>query len=305
MKVLRMFGAAMMAVVLSSGMVSCGDDDEVIVLDPEIKKTIVDEVLTLSKDVALEDAKFITTPKEVSIPKGPLKKIVFCEEEAILYVADATRAIVDGKNVFVCEYTMDGTNLIIENDELGTITVSMTGIMEVMIDKDSYPCEVVTLPAAATPTAVGLCRTWKNPTYQAAIFFDQLPIYGVNEHKTYTEVKPLIEDVLDKILAQDSNLRDRSFQLLSSDIESVNFMTNGKVYLKFADGKVEESDWEWISEADGKIKTVVDGKDVVIDVRFEAGEPNKAHFVIDANCAGIDGLGVHSLSGRIIANTID
>lgn len=312
MKTLRFFGAALMAVTLSFGMTSCGsdDDDNGIVLDPTIKATIADVVekypaVELGKLVSvLPDGAFTVSIKDA---KAAITKIVVDDTKAIVYKSE-TKAVVDGENVFVCQYKLEGDKIVISCPELeANITVSMDDAADILINDDPFKAELAKAPAAATPNEVSICRTWKNPGYTAGVWFDKLPIYGVQaaEQKEVKEIKVLAKSVMDKLIAKDSKLYDDGFKILSSDIESVTFLTNNVVYVVYTNGKVEESTWKWTNQANGELSTVIDGKDVALTARFQKGTPNKAYFVITANMEGVGGLGVHTLTGRLVCNLND
>lgn len=310
MKKVFYLSAVLFAAPLTFGLTSCSvEDDSEIVLDDEIKPTIADEVLTKATDVKLQTVE--QTPAVVELAENaPVSKIVIGSDgNALLYMnAQAPRAIIDGTNVYTASYNVTAEGIVIVCEELGVnILVPADLANEVTIDNASYAIlGALQVPANATAAELNICRTWKNPVYTAGVFFDKLPIYGVSaaDKASVRSIQELASKVLDRIVAQDSDLRNEGFKLLSSDIESLTF-TSEKVYLRFTNGKVEESTWTWTDKNKGQLKTVVDGKDVVLEARFEEGTPNKAYFVIDANCEGVGGLGVHTLSGRLVCTMTD
>lgn len=310
MKKIYFLSAALFAAILSLGLTSCSvDDDEEIVLDNTIQTTIADEVLTKAADVTLQTVE--QTPAVVELAAdAPVSKIVIgTDGKAILYMnQQAPRAIVDGANVYTAEYEVTNEGIKIVCSELGVnILVPADLVGEITFDNNSYAIiGALQVPATASPAEHNICRTWSHPVYTAGVFFDKLPVYGASaaDKAGVNSIRELASKVLDRIVAQDSDLHDEGFKLLSSDIESLTF-TNEKVYLRFTNGNVEESTWTWTNQSKGQLKTVIDGKDVALEARFEGGTPNKAYFVIDANCEGVGGLGVHTLTGRLVCTMND
>lgn len=311
MKKIYFLSAALFAATFSLGLTSCSvEDDEEIVLDSTVKSTVVDDVMSKSTDNVIPAAK--QAPIEIKLASGaPISKIIIgSNAKAILYKsnAQAARAIVDGSNVYTGTYTITADGFVIACPELGAdILVPADLVSDIHIGDDAYAIASATeVPTSATATDLSICRTWSNPTYAAGVYFDKLPVYGVKaEDKAGVKsIKDLANAVVNRILAEDSSLRNEGFDILSSDIESLTF-TADKVYLRFENGRVEESTWAWNDKSKGQLKTVVDGKDVTLDARFESGTPNKAYFIIDANCEGVGGLGVHTLSGRLICTMTD
>lgn len=302
---------ALLAATMSLGFTSCSvEDDPEIVLDNTIKPTIIDDVLQKTATVTLPAV--ATTPAVVEIAAGaPVSKIVIGSDgKAIVFAtnAPAARAIVDGSNVFTGTYTITAEGFVIACPELGLdIIVPADLLSDIHIGDDAYAIvSSLQVPASASATELSICRTWTNPIYTAGVFFDKLPVYGVKaEDKAgVASIKDLAKNVLNRILAEDSNLRNEGFELLSSDIETLTF-THDRVYVRFENGRVEESTWSWTDQTKGQLSTVIDGKNVALDVRFETGSPNKAYFVVDANCEGVGGLGVHTISGRLVCTMTD
>lgn len=309
MKATRFFGAALFAVALCAGMVSCdNEDDPGIVLDPTIQPTVVDDVLAQpTVDIDADATRPVPTVVELEA-SAPVTKLVIGPREVIAYLAESTpaRGTTEASNVFHGTYTIGLSGFTFTVPGIGEITVPMDMIGSVLIGGLPYSIDAALATVPGTPGEVSLCRTWTNPTYRAGIYFDKLPIYGVSdtEKNGSRSIAELARTVLSRIIAEDSKFVNEGFKLLSSDIESLTFTSN-KVYLVFENGRVEESSWKWVDQAKGKLSTVIDGKDVVIETRFEKGTPNKGHFVIDANCEGIGGLGAHTISGRLVCSMND
>lgn len=309
MKVTRFFGAALCAVFLSLGMASCSnDDDKGIVLDDSVSPTVIDDILGKATGVGLGAIKCAPRVVELS-PAAPISKIVIGSEgEALLFMPES-KAVVSGSNFYMATYEITSSDIVIVSEELGLITIPLTDVVgaAATIDSETYKItKYMEIPKDATPTAVSIYRSWYAPTYTAGVFFDKLPIYGVTSADKVgkSKIETLKNEVLRRIIAKDSNLKDQGFKILTHDIACLT-VTAENFYVVYDNGDVESSTWKWLDQAKGKLQTVIDGKEVVIDVRFEKGNPNKAYFVIDANCEGIGGLGVHTISGRIICTMSD
>lgn len=302
------FYAALIASALSFGLVSCSvEDDPEIELDKTIKPTVIDDILAKPSAVTLPSTDQAPIEVELST-ESPVSKIVIgSDNKALLYKANVqARAIVGSTNVFTGEYTIEGDCFVIVCEELGlNIKVPMDFLDDVTINDVSYKIEeTLQIPTSATTADENICRTWTRPVYTAGVFFDKLPVYGVSDadKEEVADIKVLAKRIFDRIVAENSDLRDEGFDLLSSNIESLTFTAN-KVYLRFEDGRVEESTWEWTDLSKNLLKTVVDGKEVALEARFEA--PDKAYFIVTANCEGVGGLGVHTLSGALICKMVE
>lgn len=302
------FYAALFAAALSFGLTSCGvEDDPGIVLDDTIKPTVIDDIQKLPTNVTLPAAKQEPAVVEMS-EESPVSKILLgSDSKALVFTKSvAARAIVDGTNVYTGTYTITSEGYVVECPELGaSIIVPFDLVGDIQIGEDAYAIEEsLKVPDSATPAELSICRTWGNPSYTAGVFFDKLPVYGTKDEEkaSVQSIQVLAKKVLDRIVAQDSSLRDEGFKLLSSEIESLTF-TSQKVFVRFTDKRVEESVWSWTDQSKGQLKTVIDGKDVALEARFEA--PNKAYFIVTANCEGVGGLGVHTLSGKLICTMTD
>lgn len=308
-KTFRMIGAAMFAAVLCFGFASCGSDsdDDPIVLPDDIKPTVIDEALALPNeklpDVMKEGVQRII---ETTSATARLEKVVLVKGmEAIVYPKALTKAIND--NAIVCTYTIEGGYIVIDTKStLGEIKIPVEGAVEIVTSTGTEPAKEITLPAPSTDNAKSLCRPWGNTKFKAGVFFDKVPVWGANdsEKKDYNSIIDLKNAVVNKLI-KDSNLRDEGFKLLTNNLIAANFMSNNVVYFTYHNVQkntisVEESKWSWVDEAKGKLKTTLDNVEVNVDVRFQKGTPNKAVFIIDANLAGVGGLGVHTLSGRLV-----
>lgn len=311
MKTFRTLGTMLLAATLSLGAISCEDAENApIVLDPTIKPTVVDEVLAKMSD-KLDAHHGEVTPFIAFPDKGaPIRKIVIAEGgKAFLYSAPSeaiTRSIIS--DVITCEYKIvDGNIVINAGKEYGDITITSIGnAVKIAIESVIYAAEKEETPAPTTESAVNICRAWSKAKYSAGIYFDKLPIYGAidKEKVEVDDIRILKKSIMDKLVT-DTKLKDEGFKFLENNIVGINFLTNGKVYVTYSNDTVEESEWNWIDEAKGKLHTTIDGKEVDIDVRCEAGTPNTAYFIIDANLNGVGGIGKHTLSGRFVCKMTD
>lgn len=297
---------ALMAMLACFAFVSCNNnEDDPIELDPTIKKTVADEVMELSP-VELSKKSKTDTPIVIHFKNSdcPLEKIVILDTESLLYPKQ-TRAI--SSDVITCPYTIDGDVITIKSGSAyGDIVVKLGDVIEVTINDITYTADQESLPEPDSASEVGLCRCWTNAKYSAGIYFDKLPIYGANEAEKAekSDVRNLKDAIMNKLMAE-KGLKDEGFAFLNDNITGVNFLTNGIVYITYSSGRVEESAWKWIDEAKAKLNTTIDGVKVDVDVRFKSGTPNTAYFVIDANLQGVGGLGVHTLSGKLVCKMTD
>lgn len=301
--------AAFMAVALAFGFTSCSSsDDDPIDLPKDILPTITDNLLAMvSENLSAEESGVPSKVITLSDVKAPIEKLILSKSmKAILYKNPLTKAIND--NVIVCNYEIEGTNIIIKVDGY-TIKVSMTDMNNIIIDEQVFAVTTNTLPEPTAVNDINLCREWKDAKYTAAIKFDNLPVWGAKteEQTEFADVRELNRKVINKII-KDSSLKDEGFNMLRNNLVGVNFVNNGTVFFSYQDGKVEESTWKWVDASKGKLNTTLDGKNVNVDLRFkkgEAGKPNTAYFIIDANLAGVGGLGVHHLTGQLICKMTD
>lgn len=303
MKKRNVFYAAFVAVALALGFSSCSSsEDDPIVLPDEIKPTITDEILAMPLEVLGQP---VENDEEAvySITDAPIGKIVLAKgKKAMVYKNTTVRAIND--NIIICNYKVVGTDIVIEAAGY-TIKIGTGAVASVVIDEMVYSAKKQAIDAPAG-NEVSLCRAWGNAKYRAAVKFDQLPVYGAkaDEQVEVASIIDLNKKILNKLIS-DQGLKNEGFNLLRNNLTGVNFVNNGTVYFTYADGKIEESTWKWIDKTNGKLNTTLDGVNVNVVLRFKKGQPNTAYFVIDANLAGIGGLGVHTLSGQLICTMTD
>lgn len=300
----------MFATVLGVGFASCNDDDDApIVLPSEIKPTVIEEALATSSEV-LGDVDKDGVEKIISVGASSydVSEIILTKDKKALIKpksesaakAMTSRAIIS--NSIICDYTIDGSNIIINaGGSIGKITIPLANAAQIMIQSTLVNVTYVTLLPPATNNEKSLCRPWSNPSYTAGIFVDKIPVWGaqVSEKTGCRSIMELKNLIVEKLVV-DGKIKDEGFKLLSSDLVSVNFMTSGVVYFCFSNGTMEKSTWSWTNEAKGELKTTIDNREVNVAVRFKKGTPNTAIFVIDANTNGITGTGVHKLSGRLV-----
>ncbi|MBQ0049739.1 MAG: hypothetical protein KBT12_05855 [Bacteroidales bacterium] len=302
MKTFRFLGATFVAALLSFGFTSCNKDDAPIsgVVD---LPTYIDEVL--SKSTTVELGKPGIEPIAVEVKEHPLiKSILLDSHEKATLMLHETKAFIAQENIIEATYNVDAaTSIITINcDEFGTITLDMNSMAELVVDDEVYDIDATKVPADANTNEVSICRTWRNPTYTAGVFFDHVAIYGVSaeDKQGMDKIRTLADNVLDRLKSQNSNsFNPDEVKLLNSDIKSITF-TAKKVFLHYTNGKVESSEWQWINKDKGELKTVIDGKDVFLNARFEKGTPNKAYFLIDGNFHVTGNLGSHSITGMLI-----
>lgn len=312
------FYAAFVALAFVLGFSSCSNsEDDPIVIDPTVKTTITDLLLKeTSEDIGKPDPDFAVREWTVT-DDAPVEKVIISKsEKAIVYLskkaagAKGTRAAAINENVIVCDYTMEGSNIIIQAGG-HTIKVSIIDYASIIIDEIAHATNSDLLPAPTDVNEIALCREWKNAEYTASVYFDKLPIYGAKaEEQTFIkDVRELTKKVKDKLIKDGSNgLKDEGFDMLRNNLVGVNFLNNGTVYFSYQDGKVEESSWKWIDKSKGKLNTTLDGVNVNVDLRFKKGgegKVNNAFFIIDANLRGVGGLGVHDLNGQLICRMTD
>jgi len=306
MKTLRFICAATLAAIMSFSITSCGtkDDDEGIVLDPTIKKTVVDEVIEMPITNINEDERTVELAKITPIKEDcPIDKFVLLyDNNAFLFPKSGTRAFNSG--VISCTYTVQGKNIIIETGKsYGKVTIKLDAITQVYMNGETYEASKEDIPALTSVSEKNLCRTWKNAKYSAGIYFDKLPVYGAieSEKGEVDDVRILKNAIMQKLIKEEK-LKDEGFKFLNNSIKAVNFLADGYLYITYADDTVEESKWTWKDQSAAKLNTYIDGVNVDVDVRYKTGTPNEVYFVIDANLKGVGGLGQHTLSGRLICH---
>lgn len=319
MKKRNIFYAAFAALAFVLGFSSCSNsDDDPIVLDPTVKTTITDLLLAEKSDVLDKPLADFAVREWTVTDDAPIAKVIISKsEKAIVYLAKegvapakGTRAAAINEDVIVCDYTVEGSNIVV-NVAGHTIKVSLIDYANIIVDEVAHATTSELLPAPTDNNEIALCREWKNAKYTASVYFDKLPIYGAKaeEQVELADVRTLTKNVKDKLIKNGSNgLKDEGFDMLRNNLVGVNFLNNGTVYFSYQDGKVEESSWQWVDKAAGKLKTTLDGVAVNVVLRFKKGDEGKvntAFFIIDANLKGIGGLGVHDLNGQLICKMTD
>lgn len=318
MKKRNIFYAAFAALAFVLGFSSCSNsDDDPIVLDPTVKTTITDLLLAEKSDVLDKPLADFDVREWIVTDDAPIAKVIISKsKKAVVYLskkkdasAKGTRAAAINEDVIVCDYTVDASGNIVVNVAGHTIKVSIEDYANIIVDEVVHATTSELLPAPTDNNEIALCREWKNAKYTASVYFDKLPIYGAKaeEQVELADVRTLTKNVKDKLIKSGSNgLKDEGFDMLSNNLVGVNFLNNGTVYFSYQDGKVEESSWQWVDKAAGKLKTTLDGVAVNVVLRFKKGDKgNTAYFIIDANLKGIGGLGVHDLNGQLICKMTD
>lgn len=307
MKTIKILGMTLIAAILGFTTVSCSDSDNApIVLDDSIPPTTVDDALAIvSEVIAATDSKGVLSSISPASDCA-IGKIVAGYGKAFIFKSGATRAI--NSDVIVCEYKVENGKLIINGGaEFGEIVVTtVDNAVSIAFQGMMLPGTKEDLAPAKSDSEISICRAWSNATYTAGIYVDKLPIYGAKpEEKVERSSIIELKDAIMNKLQKDNKMTDDGFKFLAHNIVGLEILTNGKLYISYDNGNVEESDWRWISEKDGKFTTTIDGKSVNVDVRYKAGDPNTAYFVIDANLEGVGNLGVHELSGRLVCRMTD
>ena len=310
MKKINLLGTAILAATLSLSAISCSDsENDPIVLDSSIMPTVVDDVLAMSSESLGKTEKAVDPAVITPESASSIKKIVIGDGMKAYIYPLGTKAI--NSDVIVCEYKIEDGNIVINGgDTFGDITItSVENAVQIALKGMNYKGEKKETTAPKSTNEVNICRAWSNAKYSAGIYVDKLPVYGAkgNEKKETDNIVDLKNAIMEK-LKTENNMVDDGFKFLQNNITGVNFLTNGKVLISYSNGTVEESDWKWVDEANGKLTTTIDGKEVDVDVRCEAaknGKSNTIYFVIDANLEGVGNLGVHKLSGRLICKMTD
>lgn len=307
-KTFRMIGAAMFAAMLTFGFTSCDDsDDAPINLPDDIKPTVIDEALAIVSD-KLPGIDKAGIERFIESKGGMLDKILVYKSGTAIVIPAATKAI--NEEAIVCNYEIKDDFIVITAPApIGEIKISTTvavdAAVSIILNGGTEAATEIAIPAASTDNAKSLCRPWSKAKYKAGVLFDKVPVWGAQEKEKvdYNSIIDL-QNAVAKKLTTDSDLKDNGISILSKNLIGASFASNNKVFFTFEDvrGKksIEESTWKWIDEAKGTLETTLDGEKVKIDVRFQKGTPNKAIFVIDAKVKGIGGLGVHTLSGRLV-----
>lgn len=310
MKTINLLGTAILAATLSMSAISCtNDENDPIVLDDTIMPTVVDDVLAKSSE-SLDKAEKAVAPAVITPEStSSIKKIVIGDGMKAYIYPIGTKAI--NSDVIVCEYTIEDGNIVIKGgDTFGDITItSVENAVEIAFQGMNYKGEKKETTAPKSTNEINICRAWSNAKYSAGIYVDKLPVYGAkeDEKKETDNIVDLKNAIMKKLETKEGFIND-GFKFLNNNITGVNFLTNGTVLISYDNGTVEESDWKWVDEANGKLTTTIDGKEVDVDVRCETaknGKSNTVYFVIDANLEGVGNLGVHKLSGRLICKMTD
>lgn len=274
MKKIHFLGAAMMAAVMSWGLISCGSDDEIDtpITPPTIKE--VDKDIEAMKPIALDPAKDSEHFKTITF-KGdaPLTKLHILDDGKVLAVMTETPALSPTRansNVFAeGTYTVNPDGSVTASVAGYTIKVGMTDNMTTINDV-LYSTEMTT--GTTSNASATLCRTWYPEKYDVVAYVKNTVI----GHYEETSLMAL-QSTLSKELGTD-------VKLLEGDVNKITFMTNSTIITNYKNKNYEVANWAWTSEAAGILTASFSANDqdmmnIPTFVRFEKGTPNICYLV--------------------------
>lgn len=301
MKTIKFLGLVFMAVVLCAGLASCGNknEDEGIGLDSSHESPI-DEILkedvgslpgsddkaTVVEIIKVKDAD--SPVKELLLTKG--KKVIARPSSALK--KSASRAYTPTV-VLEGTYEIQGTKIIINLPGLETITVDGT---QILYNALTLGAEVEKLDEPTEILDKSLCREWTMPVYQAVVMFDGLCAYNGGDDSFFA--------LQDKMLAA-MGKKDVKLDLLKSEIRGLNIYSNHTANVIYENGDTEVVSWSWQNKSKGIMNMTLNGNKVTVDVRFKAGNTNKATFVISGDFSALGAAGTHTINGRLIVTMVN
>lgn len=302
MKKFKFLGLALFAVVLCAGFASCGNnnEDEGIGYDSSRENPIEDILKEAVGSLPGSDDK-ATVVKTITAKDDdcPIKEFVLTKGKGVIarpssaLKKSASRAYTPTV-VLEGTYEIQGTKIIIKLPGLETITVDGT---QILYNALTFGADVKDI---AEPTEIldkSLCREWTMPVYQAVVMFDGLCAYNGGDDSFFA--------LQDKMLAA-LGKKDVKLDLLKSEIKGLNIYSNHTANVIYENGETEVVSWSWQNQSKGIMNMTLNGNKVTVDVRFKAGNTNKATFVISANFSAIGVGGTHNLDeSRLIITMVN
>lgn len=296
MKKFKFLGLALFAVVLCAGFASCGNnnEDEGIGYDSSRENPIEDILKEAVGSLPGSDDK-ATVVKTITAKDDdcPIKEFVLTKGKGVIarpssaLKKSASRAYTPTV-VLEGTYEIQGTKIIIKLPGLETITVDGT---QILYNALTFGADVKDI---AEPTEIldkSLCREWTMPVYQAVVMFDGLCAYNGGDDSFFA--------LQDKMLAA-LGKKDVKLDLLKSEIKGLNIYSNHTANVIYENGETEVVSWSWQNQSKGIMNMTLNGNKVTVDVRFKAGTPNKATFVISGDFSALGAAGTHTINGRLI-----
>lgn len=308
MKTLHRIGISFMAIALCLGAVSCGnDEDDPIVLNPDPDQTsdpIAELVSQPVNPLSQTTGKANTFIINILDDNAPFNRLTLTEDHVVYAESGNLRSAplqtrATNHSTLVGSYVTKSDGIIeVTLPDITPFTLEINGDNATMLfGNTSYMCEKENVTTPTTGVEVSLVRHWTNPTYQAIVMFDKLVVYD----KTATNVLDLQADLLKAL-----NKEDKDFEVLQDNMKRIYFVNNGTCFIEYDKKGIEISTWSWVDKTAGRLKTVISGKSVEVDIRFTAGEPNKVSFII-SNVEEFNVLKAnnHTISGRLVVEMKD
>lgn len=270
MKKIHFLSAAFMAVALSMGFTSCGDDNNEI--DAPIEKEEVekaDQNIEKMPEVALEAAANTEVVSKLTMAEGPLEEIFLVDNgKVIARKAHAARAT--GDDYVEGTYTVNSDGTV--TAQLGGYTININISQNIVaIGDNTYTAELV----KATPNgnaSKSLCRTWYPTEYKVVAYA------GTKAIGCYTSSTLVgLQNIASKELKAD-------VKLLSGEVEKITFMDNNTIITNYKGNDYQVASWDWISEKLGALTVGFSSADSTLAkvpglVRFQKGKPNTCYLV--------------------------
>lgn len=301
MKKFKFMGIALFAAALTVGFASCGsDEDEAIVLDTKTETPIEDVLGRPVGSIGGGSSTESTVTMEITSTdsKCPIEKFILTKDKGVIAHPSSLPKKVASRAytptvVLVGTYETEGTKIFITLPGFDNVfTVDSKDILTSIIFGDTgFGAQIKELPEPTEILDQSLCRVWTKPVYQAAVMFDGLCAFN----KTNTSFFTLQNQMLDAL-----NKKDVKFDLLKSEIKGMKFYTNGTAHVIYTNNETEVVTWSWQNKAKGVMNMTINGNKVTVDVRFKAGSPNEATFMISGDFSALGSGGVHSINGRLI-----
>lgn len=304
MKTFKILGLALFAAALTVGFVSCGsdEDDEITISTSKDEKPIDDVLKRPVGSIGGGSSTESTVTMEIIADKDskcPIGKFALAKDKSVIAVPASAMSKVASRAytptvVYEGTYEINGTQITmhfpIRNME--NITVDATDIITKIIFGDTgYGAQVKELPEPTEILDQSICRAWTTPTYQAVVMFDGLCAFNKTNSSFFTLQNQML-DAFDK--------KDVKLDLLKNEIKGMKFFTNGTAHVIYSNNDIEVVSWNWKNKSQGIMNMTINGNDVTVDVRFKAGSPNEATFVISGDFSALGSAGKHTVNGRLI-----